>query len=290
MKSFQNAKKKSASGKMGQLHSLCRRHCKLAYFHTHERAASQVRLALLHDVLGREALPSEAHVDEALLRGNELTLLLLAKSFGRLKLRRGAVADVRPVRNDDGSLRARQDQISGSHTLCAQALPNLHPVIIGRITVGRAALPVLIGLTGHGELNVHVVALARFVPAVDLKRDAERQGDVQNVERLAIPTLLQDLPLGVVLDIDKRVCRVEARREACQDILGSGTCEPHRGRLGVEEELVTLQERAANGNLLGHSEAVGDWRRLVAGLDPDGVALHEPILTRRVVVCMGFVK
>jgi len=170
------------------------------------RISSQARLAFLHHFSAGEVLPAEAHVDEALLRGNELSLALLARSLGHLKLVRGAVADVRPIRNsDDDGLLARQDQNSSSHSLCAQALPHLHPVIIGRISVGRAALTVLVGLRRHVDLDVHVVALARLVPAVDLNLDAERQLDVQNVKRLAGPAFLQDLPLGVVVDIDQRV-------------------------------------------------------------------------------------
>jgi len=105
--------------------------------------------------------------------------------------------------------------------LRAKAGANLGPVIIGRISVEVATLPVLAWLSRHRNLDVHVGTLAWLVPLVDLKGNLKGQVDVQYMHLRICPCLAIEAfsfvhhgTSLVVLDADQAICGLTTPREA----------------------------------------------------------------------------
>jgi len=71
-------------------------------------------------------------------------------------------------------------------------------------------MSVLPWLHRHVDLDVHVWTFAWLVPLIDLKGDAERQGDVQDVHRLSAPAVLDDAPLAIVLNVHQAIVALES--------------------------------------------------------------------------------
>jgi len=82
----------------------------------------------------------------------------------------------------------------------------------------------------------------------------------------------------VVVHMDK-IWLVKVGRECRQN-----WCAVPGGKCWSYEELVALQDWAANRHDLGDRKTIGEFSRKIAALDPDGVAPDNPILTRTVVV------
>merc|ERR550532_2936279 len=98
---------------------------------------------------------SEADVNEARHRGDELVLLRLTRALGVLQRGWLAVVDVGSVGRYHGRLRP-EEQLRWRHARGAQARPDHRPGVVGRIPVEISAVPVLAGLGMHGDPDVDV--------------------------------------------------------------------------------------------------------------------------------------
>mmetsp|Transcript_24233 Transcript_24233/g.51452 ORF Transcript_24233/g.51452 Transcript_24233/m.51452 type:complete len:254 (+) Transcript_24233:367-1128(+) len=185
----------------------------------------------------------------------------------------------------DGSLRARKDQVLGGHTVLAKARFHQQPGIVRRVSIEVPALAVLALLSRHSNLCVDVAPFACLVPPVDLHRHPTRQGDMDNMERLALPAWLKKLSNVVVVNAHQAIRILELRGEGGQDRLPV----PSR-MLFSNDQMVTMQERTTHCNLLRHSEAVGGMGRRIFPLNNDGRALHDPKLSGGVVIGMQAVE
>merc|ERR1719401_547695 len=96
------------------------------------------------------------------------------------------------------SLRIREMKLVLRNSKLAHARPHRQPHIVNGIAIEIPAVSVLVRLVWHGDLHVNVAPFPWFVPAVDLHRHPIRQGDVENMEGLALATLLKSLSLSVV--------------------------------------------------------------------------------------------
>merc|ERR1719277_520260 len=174
----------------------------------------------------------------------------------------------------DLSLRARKNQVLSGHTVHAKARFHQQPCIVRRVPVEVPALAVLARLTRHGNLHVDVTPFSFLVPPIDLHCHPTRQGDVENMERLALPARLKKLSNVVVDNTHQALSIAKLRRESGQDLLPV----PCR-MLFSNDQMVTLQESTTDCNLLRHSEAIGGMGRLVFALNYDGLALYDPKLS-----------
>merc|ERR1719195_207991 len=238
-------------------------------------------------ILLSEPVPSETNVNKARHRGDELVLLCLAGALGVLQRGRFTVVDVGPVGLHHWRLSC-EEQLSRRHACGAEALPDHRPGVIARIAVEVTAVPVLARLSMHGYPGVDVVALSWLHPPVDLDHDSFWSAvvylDVHDVERFAAATLLHHCALAIVLEIGN-AREAEARGEATEDGL------PVAGRrVRRDEDLAALEEWPANGERLLHGEAARHPRGQIATLDPDLLALHNPILSWAVVIRMHVVE
>merc|ERR1712187_50380 len=236
------------------------------------RAETDCPLALLHYSTShwRDWLPSVANGHQAFHVGPEIVRDRLAPLMSTDK---GSIWATFKILIDL-SLRARKDQVLGGHTVHAKARFHQQPGIIRRVPIEVPTLAVLARLSRHGNLRVDVAPFPGLVPPVDLHRHPTRQGDVENMERLALPARLKKLS-NVVVDNSHQALRIaKLRRESGQDLLPV----PSR-MLFSNDQMVTLQERTGHCNLLRHSEAIGGMGRRVFALNPDARALHNPKLS-----------
>merc|ERR1712003_384642 len=86
-------------------------------------------------ILVCERIPSEAHIDHALLARNAVMGLPLAHYLGMLRLIRGAVVEVRPVCRRHRGLGLREEEFPRWHACRADAGPDHGPSVISRVTV-----------------------------------------------------------------------------------------------------------------------------------------------------------
>merc|ERR1712039_219053 len=103
-----------------------------------------------------EPRPAEANVDQALLRGEEGALLLLAEIFSPLQRVCGAIVDVGAVRHRHRRLVTKQES-TWIHSRLPNARPNLQAVVVRLVSVEVAAMPVLVRLRRHGDPGIDVV-------------------------------------------------------------------------------------------------------------------------------------
>mmetsp|Transcript_88934 Transcript_88934/g.251593 ORF Transcript_88934/g.251593 Transcript_88934/m.251593 type:complete len:269 (-) Transcript_88934:665-1471(-) len=225
----------------------------------------------------REVRSAETHVHHAVMVGHAGLGLPRANLPGVLGLVGGAVVQVRPVRGRHGGLGVEK-QFLLRDTRGADAGADRRPGVVFKHAVEISAVAVLVGLHAHGDHRVDVVPLAWLVPAVDLQVDVERQVHVHDAHILAGAARLHHLPAAVGDNLDHRVLVLPSVRKAGDD----GDIVEGRPQGGDAEDVLgavlALQEGAADRDLLHDGEAVGHWSRHVAALDPDGGALHGPVL------------
>mmetsp|Transcript_41580 Transcript_41580/g.116036 ORF Transcript_41580/g.116036 Transcript_41580/m.116036 type:complete len:274 (+) Transcript_41580:215-1036(+) len=225
----------------------------------------------------REVRSAETHVHHAVMVGHAGLGLPRANLPGVLGLVGGAVVQVRPVRGRHGGLGV-EEQFLWRDTHGADTSADLRPGVVLGHTIEVSTVPILVWLLAHGDHRVDVVALAWLVPAIDLQVDAQRQVHVHDAQLLAVAARLHHLPAAVGDNLDHGILVLPGvwKTRNNGDVV---ECRPERGDAeDVLRAVLALQEGAADRDLLHDGEAVGHWSRHVAALDPDGGALHGPVL------------
>merc|ERR1711879_770199 len=88
-----------------------------------------------HDVLLREVVASEAHINQAAHGGCEGLLLGLAQILSPIQISFGAVVDIGPISWIDRGLPTSEHELTRRHALLADTSSHLKPVVIRSITV-----------------------------------------------------------------------------------------------------------------------------------------------------------
>merc|ERR1719401_2874365 len=122
----------------------------------------------LHYILAGKHVAAKAHVHQTVVRREGDPLFFLAHVSCMVKVFLRAVRELRALGDDDGSLRAREEELARGHALLAQAGPDLGALVVFWVAVEVAAFAVHAGHMRHGDLHVDVVALAGLVPTIDL--------------------------------------------------------------------------------------------------------------------------
>mmetsp|Transcript_128842 Transcript_128842/g.400915 ORF Transcript_128842/g.400915 Transcript_128842/m.400915 type:complete len:280 (-) Transcript_128842:709-1548(-) len=243
---------------------------------------------------GNAPLPSvwcqvpQTRVDQASVRGEELLLGRLALVHGDLELALGAVVEVGAAAGVDGRLPTGEYKVAGGHALAADAAADCRPLVVVAVAVEVPAMSVLVGLCAHGDPCVDILALLGLAPPVHLHLHPVRELHVHNVERLADPAVLHDLANVVVLNVDGRIYIVPLESQVGEAVLDAGGVPSDV--VHPNDKFVAAHARTADANVLGHRQPVGHPRGQVLALDPDGVALDDPVLARGVVVSPNSVK
>jgi len=199
-------------------------------------------------------------------------LLLLAIALGRLFLGSRAIVEIGAVCRNNWVLGV-EEELSLGYSCSPHACPDGQPVVILGVAVEISAMPIMTRLWRHGDLNVDVIALTRFVPSVDLHRHTQRQGQVNDVELFSLTPTLQLLSIAVVSGLNWRICVTPLRWEALKD----GLAVPSRRERRYSQPMI-LQEGTTDGDFFGHAQAMGDWGGEVPPLNVDGLTLYNPIL------------
>merc|ERR1719442_318755 len=97
-------------------------------------------------ILVCERIPSEAHIDHALLARNAVMRLPLAHCLSVLRLIRRAIVEVRPVCRRHRGLGLGKEEFPRRHACRADAGADHGPSVVSRVTVEVAAVAVLIRL------------------------------------------------------------------------------------------------------------------------------------------------
>merc|ERR1712039_724209 len=225
--------------------------------------------------LRRELGASKAHVDQA-PRG--FATLFGAELFRLSHCLLGAIAQVRPVRHDHRRLGAEQELVLRDPCR-PEARTNLRARVVSNVPIEITAMTILVGLLLHSDLHVDVITVLVRHPPIDLHSDAKGKAHMHDFQRLVRREgCVHKSTNAVVLDAHWRLGTGKLRWERSQDGLPIPRC-----RLRRDPELVATQKGTANHDLLSHRKAFSIYRRLVAALDQNGVALHNPILSLRVV-------
>mmetsp|Transcript_44928 Transcript_44928/g.116804 ORF Transcript_44928/g.116804 Transcript_44928/m.116804 type:complete len:350 (+) Transcript_44928:287-1336(+) len=246
------------------------------------RRLTQCIWAAIIGVFLRKLVSAEANVDDTFHGGHAVGRARLAGRSGLLQGVVWAVCDIGVAQRAGDPGLVLEEQLLLGNPVFAHALPDGRPAVVGRIAIEIAAVAVLAPLRGHRDPRVDVVPLRVLGPPVDLKRHPQRQFNVEHFHRLSLAAVLQDSALAVILDADRRVRAEELVGERGQHRLPvprrlAGAYPEHvRGAALVDEE------RAADGDLLRHAEAVGDRGRQVPRLDEDCLAPDEPEFARLV--------